>query len=118
MMLRMLEEEIGEMKFELHRETSIPINKLKKRGRRKYTAIYDLVEEFVSSDMDIASVDIPAHFDDRNKTLFEQAVRSAAKTNGVMANKRDSKMYLSKTKGGIVCTPSISSASRQSRKSR
>lgn len=95
-MLHMIEEEIGEMKLKLHRETSIPIKKSNRDGNKKYKEIYDLIDEFVSSDMNIASVDIPAHFDKRRKMLFEQAVRYVARVYDVKANKRDDKIYLSK----------------------
>ena len=94
--MRTIEKQISEMKFELHRETSIPRKEYNRKRNKKYQVIYDLIEEFVSSDMDIASVDIPAHFDNRNKTLFEQAMRYAARANDIKTSKRDNKMYLSK----------------------
>lgn len=91
-----LDQGIDTVELELHREESIPNIEEKKNSRRKYQSTYDVIEKFVSSDMDIASIDIPSYFDDRNKGLLSQAIRTAAKANGIKASKRGNKIYLSK----------------------
>lgn len=91
-----LDQGIDTVELELHKEESIPDLESKQNSRRKYKSTYDVIEKFVSSDMDIASIDIPSHLDDRNKMLLTQAIRIAAKTNGIKVTKRGDKVYLSK----------------------
>lgn len=91
-----LDEGIDTIEFELHREESIPDINEKKNSKRKYQLIYDIIEKFAASDMDVASVEIPSNLNERNKMLLSQAMRTAASINGVKTNKRGDKIYLSK----------------------
>lgn len=96
------------LELELHEESEVPNPDAYKRTRNnrkkrppKWQKAHDAVDEFIRSDMDIASVKIPdedevysVHF----VFMLANAIQTYARKQGIVAKKRGDKMYLIKDK--------------------
>ena len=105
----LIDKMIETMSLELHEETEVPNpngykfhgnGETKKRVPRWQKA-FNVVDEFIASDMDIASIDI-SEASDEYPTNFRYRlgnnIQTYARKQGVVAKKRGDKVYLIKDK--------------------
>lgn len=105
----LIDKMIEALSLELHEEAEVPdSNKYKFHGNGetkkrppRWQKVFDVVDEFIASDMEIASIDIsqvtseyPVNFRHR----LGQSIQTYARKQGVVAKKRGDKVYLIKDK--------------------
>lgn len=106
-----VDEFIANMKLELHEESEVPDNRRYTfhgngdtgNRPRRWQRAYDVVDEFIDSDMEIASVDIPTvpdHVPLPRNIAYRIAnnICTYARKQGIVAKKRGDKVYLIKDK--------------------
>ena len=101
-MMMTLDERINGLDLMLIEEDDVPPDKRgtspqsRRDGAQKHLKEHRLVDEFIKSDMRIASVEIPSYIDKRTFTLFVSRLYMICRKHGIKLNKRDRKIYLSK----------------------
>ena len=106
-----VDEFIANMELELHEESEVPDDRRHAYHRnggtgnrpRKWQRAYDVVDEFIGSGMEIASVDIPMvpdHMPFPRSIAYRIAnnICTYARRQGIVAKKRGDKVYLIKDK--------------------
>ena len=106
-----IDEFIASMELELHEESEVPNRHLYTNHRngdssgrpRKWQKAYDVVDEFIGSDMEIASVGIPVAPDHIPLPAYlayriADSICTYARKQGIVAKKRGDKVYLIKDK--------------------
>lgn len=104
------DEFIASMKLELHEESEVPnpdaykhLRNSRRDRPRKWQRAYDVVDEFIDSDMEIASVEIPeipdyVHYQHHVAYCIANNICVYARRQGITAKKRGDKVYLIKDK--------------------
>lgn len=103
--MRTLDETVNGLDLLLIEETEIPRddrgtnqNKHRKRADPLTEEVQRIVDEFESSDMQIASVQIPSYIEELKTFRIYQKLYTMGKHNGIKVCKRDRRIYLSKVK--------------------
>lgn len=97
-----LDERINGLDLVLIEEDEVPPDRRgtsqhsRRRSSDKYSNQKRLIEQFIASDMRVASVEIPSYIDDRTFILFVNRLYMMCRKQGIQVNRRDRKIYLSK----------------------
>ena len=97
-----LDERINGLDLVLIEEDKVPPDKRgtspssRSKSFDKHSDQKRLIEQFIASDMRVASVEIPEYIDNRTFALFVSRLYMMCRKQGIQVNKRDRKIYLSK----------------------
>ena len=97
-----LDDRINGLDLMLIEENEVPPDKRgtspysRRKPSDKYKTEKRLIDEFIASDMRIASVEIPSYIDNRTFMLFVNRLYMRCRKQNIQVNRRDRKIYLSK----------------------